>query len=82
MGFFLSEFYKITTGIPFMDSSLQELETRFSADNRAVKSIMSLVPLVMVGLTDPESLAVELLFWEKDCLYPMPWKYFIDTSPL
>eukprot|EP00057_Strongylocentrotus_purpuratus_P002048 XP_003723740.1 PREDICTED: 52 kDa repressor of the inhibitor of the protein kinase-like [Strongylocentrotus purpuratus] len=75
-----SEYYKRTAGIPFMDSFLQELDARFSADNRALKSIMSLVPLVVVGLVDAESLAEDLLFWEKDLLFPLRelvrWKSF------
>lgn len=57
-----------------MDSFLQELDARFSADNRALKSIMSLVPLVVVGLADAESLAEDLLFWEKDLLFPLALK--------
>ena len=65
-----SEYYKRAAGIPFMDSFLQELNTRFSADNRALKSLMSLVPLVIVRLADAESLAEELLFWEKDLPFP------------
>ncbi|XP_071477426.1 52 kDa repressor of the inhibitor of the protein kinase-like [Diadema antillarum] len=69
-----SEYYKRTVGIPFMDSFLQELGDRFSADNRALKSIMSLVPLVMVGLADAESLAEDLLFWEKDLYFPLALK--------
>ena len=55
-----------------MDSFLQELGDRFSADNRTLKSIMSLVPLEMVGLADAESLAEDLLFWEKDFSFPGP----------
>ena len=66
------EYYKRIAGIPFMDIFLQELGDRFSADNRTLKSIMSLVPLVMVGLADAESLAEDLLFWEKDLSFPWP----------
>ena len=69
-----SEYYKRIAGIPFMDSFLQELGDRFSADNRTLKSIMSLVPLVMVGLADAESLSEDLLFWEKDLSFPLALK--------
>ena len=45
---------------------------RLSAYNRKLKSIMSLVPLVMVGLADADSLAEDLLFWEKNISFPWP----------
>ena len=67
-----SEYYKRIVGIPFMDIFLQELGDRTSADNRTLKSIMSLVPLVMVGLADAESLAEDLFFWKKDLSVPCP----------
>ena len=57
-----------------MNSFLQELGDRFSADNRTLKSIMSLVPQVMVLLADAESLAEDLLFWEKDLSLPLALK--------
>lgn len=53
-----------------MDSLLLELNTRFSADNRVLKAIMSLVPMVMVKVVDVDSLAAELLFWERDLPSP------------
>lgn len=65
-----SDYYKRTSGIPFMDSFLQELNARFSADNRVLKAVMSLVPLVMVEVVDTDSLAEELLFWERDLPSP------------
>ena len=79
---FCSDYYKRTAGIPFMDSFLQELNNRFSADNRALKSIMSLVPLVMVRLEDAQSLAKDLLFWEKDLCFPLALTVRYDTSHL
>ena len=68
VGYFPSDYYKRTVGLPFIDSLLQQLNTRFSEDNRTVKFIMSLVPLVIVNLPDPDldSLAGELHFWDKD----------------
>ena len=57
-----------------MDNFLQELGDRFSPDNRTLKSIMSLVSLVMVGLADAESLAEDLFFWEKDLSFLLALK--------
>ena len=73
----VSQYYKRIAGILFMYSFLQELGGRFSADNRTLKSIMSLVPLVMVGLADADSLAEDLLFWEKYLSFPLALKGMI-----
>lgn len=69
---FFSDYYKRTAGIPFVDSFLKELTTRFSADNRILKAIMSLVPVVIKKLDQTEvvTLAEELLFWERDITHP------------
>ena len=63
-----------------MDSLLQELNTRFSADNRTLKSIMSLVPRVIVDLPDAASLSDELLFWDNDLPSSDALKVIINSN--
>ena len=69
---FSSDYFRRSIGIPFMDSLLQQLSTRFSVDNRRVAAIMSLVPSVISDLSDHDldSLEDKLHFWDNDLPAP------------
>lgn len=55
-----------------MDSLLQELNTRFSEDSKKITCIMSVVPKVIIKLSndDLDMLADDLHFWDRDLPSP------------
>ncbi len=69
---YFSEYYKRSIAIPFLDNFEQQLKTRFSKDNRRMKSIMALVPPVLVNCSSEQltELSEQLLFWDKDLVAP------------
>ena len=69
---YFSEYYKRSIAIPFLDNFEQQLKTRFSKDNRQMKSIMTLVPPVLLNCTSDQltELSEQLLFWDTDLVAP------------
>ena len=61
-----SQYFKRTICIPFLDTFSLQLDERFSADNRTIQSLFSLVLKIIVSLNDGDiDLLVEKLhFWE------------------
>jgi len=66
--FHFSDNFKQTIAIPFLDNLSQELNARFSKENRNITSIMNLVPSVVAFLSDEtlDSLVNQFSFWKKD----------------
>ncbi|XP_071491986.1 52 kDa repressor of the inhibitor of the protein kinase-like [Diadema antillarum] len=66
-----STYFKRAIAVPFLDSFSQGLTERFSPENRCMRSIMGLLPSVL--LTNAEALdeqMQELMFWEADLPSP------------
>ncbi|XP_071499270.1 52 kDa repressor of the inhibitor of the protein kinase-like [Diadema antillarum] len=66
-----STYFKRAIAVPFLDSFSQGLTERFSPENRCMRSIMGLLPSVL--LTNTEALdeqMQELMFWEADLPSP------------
>ena len=66
-----STYYRRVVAVPFLDSFSQGLAERFSPDNRCMKSIMGLVPsILLTSMLTVEVQIQELMFWETDLPSP------------
>ena len=68
-----SQYFKRTICIPFLDTFSLQLDEKFSADNRTIQSLFSLVLKIIVSLNDGDiDLLVEKLhFWETHISSPL-----------
>ena len=68
-----AEYYKRAFAIPFIDELLQHLRDRFSEENRAIVSIFSIMPALIISSVDPQGQTEHMKPWEADLPSPMPF---------
>ena len=61
-----AEYYRRALAIPFLDHLLQNLRDYFSDENRAVVSVCSIIPAIVVSKQDLRGLASRLTLYESD----------------
>ena len=66
-----AEYYKRAFAIPFIDELLQHLRDWFSEENRAIVSIFSIIPALIISSVDPQGQTEHMKPWEADLPSPM-----------
>ena len=66
-----AEYYKRAFAIAFIDELLQHLRDRFSEENRAIVSIFSIIPALIISSVDPQGQTEHMKPWDADLPSPM-----------
>lgn len=64
------DYYMRNLAIPFLDHLSQEMETRFTVENRAGSALFNLMPSASCKVTDIPALTEQLFMWKDDLPFP------------